>query len=200
MRRPKSSLELMAVVEERNKNRHPPRIAKTTQITGVVPLPQKRRQGLIRIIFQVHRYLYRAQCCRQSSYSFVTLRCISGFLHIYLRIWFPRQTCVLTDSCFWPTIVDLILTSAVNSHCTILHQYHTKDDWMAYAENHREYLAEEDWASCWNRNCWTILLSEYVAHPCFLPGISCFKIILIEESNLVSEPYLWLKLHCWSCT
>ena len=36
----------------------------------------------------------------------------------------------------------------------------------------------------------SFLSIEYMAHSYFLPGISCFIIILKEESNLASEPYL----------
>jgi hypothetical protein len=44
---------------------------KAAQNTGVVPLPWKGNQGFIRIIYQVHSYLYRAHYCRQ-SYKTVT--------------------------------------------------------------------------------------------------------------------------------
>ena len=39
-----------------------------------------------------------------------------------------------------------------------------------------------------------------MAHSCFLPGISGFKIILNEESKLASESYLWLRIYRRSCT
>ena len=68
--------------------------------------------------------------------------------HIYMRIWFPRQTCILTDSCFWPKCCGSnswdSLPYAVNSQCTTLYQCLTEEDWLACARNfHR--------TACWKR-------------------------------------------------
>ena len=116
------------------------------------------------------------------------------WLHKYLRIWFPRQTCVLTNSCFWPTVADLILPSVVKSQCTILHQCRTEDDWMAYAGNHREYLAEEDWVSCF-RSWICRPITTYAYH------LNISVVDYLHETGFAGlSSFLWLRLYYWSCT
>ena len=67
---------------------------------------------------------------------------------IYMRIWFPRQTCILTNSCFWPKCCGSdswdSLPYAVNSQRTTLYQCLTEEDWLACAwDFHR--------TACWRR-------------------------------------------------
>ena len=67
---------------------------------------------------------------------------------IYKRIWFPRQACILTDSCLWPKCCGSdswdLLPYAVNSQCTTLYQCLTEEYLLACARNfHR--------TACWRR-------------------------------------------------
>ena len=162
----------MTVVEERNKNRHPPRIAKNSldHRRGAV-IGEKGDKGssgsfsrftgtCIELIDVVNPHNPLSHCgvywLSSLNHPHVVVRSSSEWLvrswwyahRIYMRIWFPRQTCILTDSCFWPKCCGSdswdSLPYAVNSQRTTLYQCLTEEYLLACARNfHR--------TACWRR-------------------------------------------------